>query len=153
MGESAGNYVSVESRWAFWSHRLVLVCFGGGLILAAVLLLPFVLGVAFSASFFRAGFYAGLGVLAAWIPTNLKGVDVTLPEIKPPLSGLAPILLFMLIVLRYILLIETGLFGFLAFPSPWRYVALFAAVFGALGILKNLVGAMIALRAELRQLG
>ena len=154
MGESGNSAVRlVESRWTYWSHRVSLVCLAGGLLLAPVLLVSLGLsGFELPPSVFRKGFYAALGLLLIWIATSVKGVDVRLPEARPPLTWLSSILLFILIALRYVLLIETGLFGFLAFPSQWRYLGLFAAAFGALGILKGLGGAMAARRAELRQL-
>ncbi len=154
MGESAGGSVRVvESRWSYWSHCLSLVCLAGGLLLAAALLVSLGLsGFELPPSVFRKGFYAALGLLLVWIATSVKGVDVRVPEARPPLTWLSSILLFVLILLRYVLLIETGLFGFLAFPSQWRYLGLFVAAFGAVGILKGFAGAMAARRAELRQL-
>jgi hypothetical protein len=153
MGESVTNSQPLDSRWTYWSQRLTLVCLAAALLLGSALLalaLLIQLGYSIPSPVFQAGFYAGLGVLAIWIVTRRKGVHFTLPAARPPFLWVTSILLFILISLRYVLLIEAGVFGFLAFrPSLWRYLPSLLVIYGVMGIVKGLAGAVAERRAEL----
>lgn len=153
MGESATRSARIDSRWSAWSQRLALVCLSGALLLGAALLAPYnPLGYVIPPLVFTLGFGAGFTVLLIWISTGLQGVDCTLPAAKPPFGWVTPVLLFILIALRYVLALETGLLGFLAFRSTLpRYGSALIAVYGLAGMIRALAAAFAQRRANLRE--
>jgi hypothetical protein len=156
MGVSVGERVrthAVESRWTGWSHRLTLVCLIGSLLLASVLLAPFnPLGYQIPRWGFATASSLGLAVLGLSIFTRAKGVNVRLPAFKSPFAWFTSLLVFLTIMLRYVVLAETGALAFLAFPSQWRYLGLLLTAYGALGMVKGMVDALAERRAELHRI-
>jgi|SRR5579863_4291881 len=153
MGESATRTPYVVSRWGGWRQRRAYVSLGGALLLGAALLSQYnPLGYEIPHLVFTAGFAIGLTVLVIWIATGGRGVDCTVPAAKAPFGWITPILLFILIALRYVLALETGFFGLLAFRSaPLRYASALIAIYGMAGIASGLVRAFTLRRADLRE--
>lgn len=152
MGVSVGDQVdrrALESSWTGRSHRLTLVCLFASLLLALLLLAPLnPLGYQVPRWCFLAAAGLGLLVLALSILTRAKGLDVRLPAFRTPFAWFTSLLVFLTIMLRYVLLAETGALAFLAFPSPQRYLALLLSAFGTMGIVKGVADAFVELRAE-----
>lgn len=153
MGESAANFAHAELRWTAWSQRVMVVCLGAVMLLTLALLSPYnPFGYEIPPLIFAVAFGLGCLALALWVAVMVRGVNCTLPMAKAPFGWLTPLMLFTVVALRHVLAFETGLLGFLALrSSDLRYAPAALAAYGALGIMRALVAAVIRQRAKLRE--